>query len=237
MDNAAARLLRILQRAKEVNGETQCRKAWESILTTQSPKDLVEKLGKVMALSGLAARQITSIHPEEGDAVDHWQKAILNGFHSSALSSKWSEFIKHIDTHTINYLKSHSRLLEYEKRQDDVSPETLERIKELIQTSKNELINSDLNPKIKNLLNERLTDIISSIEDYQITGFDDVFDRANVVIAQILQLPEQDRNDLRESRAGEKISTAMNVITTTAETISATLSIGNAITKLLGGNT
>ncbi|EHY79196.1 hypothetical protein PstZobell_17377 [Stutzerimonas stutzeri ATCC 14405 = CCUG 16156] len=236
MDNAAARLLRILQKAKEVSSETQCRKAWEAILPLKHPGELIEKLGKVMALSGAAARLVIAAHPEEQDAVDHWQKSIQNGFTTSALSSKWSEFIKHIDTHTINYLKSHSRLLDYEFKQSDVSTDTLDRIRDLISESKEELLKSGLSQKIRLLLNDRLSDIISSIEDYQITGFDEVFDRANIVIAQILQLPEKDRGELKDSSAGEKISTAMSVITDTAEAISATLSIGNAITKLLGNN-
>ncbi len=236
MDNAAARFLRILQKVKEINGDVACKQAWETILPMKPDTDIIESLGKLMTLSGIAARLVMEAHPDEADAVRHWKRAFHNGFHATALSSKWSEFSKHIDNHTINYLKSHARLLDYTRTQREVSEDSLSEIKNLVIAAKEELLSSDLSLKIKTLLNERLSDIISSIEDYQIHGFDDVFDRANIVIAQIVQLPDEDRKSLKSSKAGEKIAEAMSAITKTAEAISASLSLGNAITKLLGNN-
>ncbi len=109
-DNPAARLLVILESGKEHSAQTNCRNTWKNILGLEAEHDsvLMSRLGKVMELPDQIISTLKKDFPNQLSTYSHWSGQVNKAFFQQNLNGSWQEFIKHIDDHTLMYLRLNS---------------------------------------------------------------------------------------------------------------------------------
>ncbi len=236
MDNAAARVLSILEKARLIDTNKKCRAAFRELFEVSSDIALTGKLGKFLATAEDAASKVISTHSDQTDAVRHWQTCIYNLFVASNAATTWNDALQLIDNHAINYLKLHALLLEHDSTQKDLTPETLKRIRDLAEEAMSQALGSQLDPAIKYFLREKLNEIIDAIDDYKITGFKAVFDRSNALAGLIAQLPSETQASVANSDSGKSVLSTIKCISDVAAATSKASELGQSFLQLMGTN-
>jgi hypothetical protein len=170
-DNPAARLLIILEEGKKKRRDSVCRATWTEILETNGNESLLlSRLGKAMELPHLAVASLQELYPTDDATWTYWLQRVTTGFKSQQLHASWQTFIDHIDDHTITYLKMSARLLQERSTTKLIADEELSTIRETLDAIVQELIDSDQPDEIKKFLTRHLRKILTSIDEYRITG-------------------------------------------------------------------
>jgi hypothetical protein len=221
VENAALRLVRILEKAKEEPAERVAAVAvWKRVLDVETDEELVEKFGLLMALTGEASREILESFPDSADIVRHWQTKLYQVFAGFSLgASPWSEVVAQIDKHTIHYLRLHAQLLERNVDQKRMSKSDFSEARSLLQAAIEEIKASELAPEIKIRIVERIRAIITAIENFEITGQDAVFD------AFVLAVVETSMGKGKQAKS-EKLKEGLGVLANLMTVAQATRELG-----------
>lgn len=176
MDNAISRLLSILEEGRNHKGGTPCLAVWKSILKVESDIEVPERYGQVLALAGKAAEEVLRISPSSIDGVNHWRSRILSAMSNSTMTSPWETFYGQIDKHTFIYLRMQAELIDGKVPTKSLDVEKLSKARQHLQVALKEIRDSDLSPNIRMLLIARIQSIISAIDNYSISGQEEIFD-------------------------------------------------------------
>ncbi|EKT4088135.1 TPA: hypothetical protein UMF74_002257 [Stenotrophomonas maltophilia] len=176
MDNAASRLLDILLRAKQLPPSNPCLHNWKVLFGIDHDHEVPEHIGALLSLSGEAARQIVELHPDCTAGVDHWRSRLTAAMSMATLQSSWNDFFKHVDSHSITYLKMQAKLVNGERRTAKLDGDRLDHALSALRTSLDDIVASELAPEAKIILLERIRSLIAAIENYGIVGQEAIFD-------------------------------------------------------------
>lgn len=176
MDNSAFRLLRLLEKAKGHPDTTPSVRVWKSVFELANDADVPGRFGQLLVLAETAASDILEIDSSCSDAVSYWKGQILNAMSATTLHSPWKDFSKFIDTHTLQYLNLQARLLNASHTTFQLDREKLGRARDSLWEALESIRESDLPLPAKQILIKRISELISAIDDYVITGQEGVFD-------------------------------------------------------------
>ncbi|MCM2317904.1 MAG: hypothetical protein NDI93_01075 [Pseudomonas sp.] len=177
-DNPAARLLAVLEEGIKVEQTIKCRDVWHTILKTEKSEEalLFSRIGKVMTLPDQTLQIVKANFPNQARTCTHWITAVGRAFSEQNLNGQWQTFRQHIDRHTIDYLGLTADLIQTKNPTELLTNETIVEFNEKIQALLDEVLESDLTDEIKFQVSKYLSRIITSINEYRITGASPILD-------------------------------------------------------------
>lgn len=215
-DNAASRLLSILNKAKEIDKNTQSSRAWKEVLQTTDSALLLSRLGKVIALPEDISAALSNRVETNRDVIQHISRQFFVAYSSHKFSDKWEVFVSKIDNHMLNYLSLASTLLETQVRTRQLEDRELEEIRLDILDILDKSRNSELPPRVKAYLVSHLHEIISALDDYFITGAEPVLTRIEATLGHA-HIDSEYKGFLRDDELGERLleslAAAANLVT------------------------
>lgn len=216
-DDPAARLHALLQEGRKIPLTDPCKSAWERLLDAEGkPSLLMSRLGKVMEMPELVIKAVQEVFPNHGNNWGHWSGQVNLGFQQQNLSSDWRSFISAIDDHTITYLKMTSDMLATKANTELVPGASLAAIKADLSLILEEVLESDQPDEVKKYLARSIGKIISSIDEYRLTGALPLLDAIDSSIGHIA-LDVSYRNFLVDTEIGQRLMDALtamaNVVT------------------------
>ncbi|HDZ3719737.1 hypothetical protein V5H29_17070 [Vibrio cholerae] len=210
-DNAAARLLKILDEGKGISSNFPAKQAWGKIFrledietSTEAQSTLMSKLGQVMLLPHETMTLVEQYYPAQAPALNHTLAQIQAAFVSQNLSGKWVTFIQHIDTHCIDALSMTAALLENKLETSVIDTEQLDTFRIRVQDLIEHTIKSDLTSEFKKFMTHYLQKILSAINDYLISGAMPILDAVEATLGHAVLDPNF-KEALKESETGQKI--------------------------------
>ncbi|MGR5061111.1 hypothetical protein ACPV3O_22905 [Vibrio rotiferianus] len=240
-DNAAARLLAILELGRTFNANSNAKSAWMRLFgltadTENCDSILMSKLGQVMLLPHETKILVAQYYPQQTSSLDHTINQVQKAFTAQNLSSSWSTFIQHIDDHCISTLSMTSALLDNKLDTQLIEEETLEKFKDQVQQLLNDAITSELSSEFKKFITHYLQKILTAINDYLISGALPILDAIHSTLGHAVLDPNF-KKDLVDTETGNKISNMLgnlaNVVTiASAATGAATFLATNGIPLL-----
>lgn len=191
-DNPAARLHMLLQKGRQINQDTQCRKTWEDLLQTKPDDndDLFARLGKVMSLSRQTHLLLQTNFPSQLEGAEYWRSQLSAGFTNQNLAGAWGTFIAHIDNQTVTQLSLTAELIQAKIATRLVPNQDLERIQSDLQTLIADIDASDLTQNLKNYLVRELVDLQQAVRDYKVCGAVPILKQAESMVGHTLVDPE-----------------------------------------------
>jgi hypothetical protein len=213
MDNSVSRLLKILERAKELKGTNPCIQNWKELFNAREDYEVPEKIGSLLTLSGVAARQVVALHPDCIDGVIYWQSRLTSALSSASLKSEWSEFFKYIDGHAISYLRMQAKLVDNERRSTLLEESRLNDARIALHTALDEISSSNLSNEAKIILLDRVRSLIAAIENYAIFGQDAIFDLLKATAFDIGSLREAGQDIPKSGALREGLSILADLMT------------------------
>lgn len=215
-DNAASRLLAILQQGKALNGTKPTKDAWMSILDVDKNQpnyeiELTAKLGKVMLLPHEINVLLSQYYPTQVVCLRPAQYQIQNAFTKQELSRTWNTFIDNIDSNCINSLSLASALLDVKLNTKLIDDEKLAEFKVTVSELLNEVITSSLDDEFKRFMAHHLQKILDSINYYYISGAMPILDAAESTIGHAVINPKF-REEMKNTDVGCKIFKFISVL-------------------------
>ncbi len=191
-DNPAHRLWMLLTEAHQIQGSINCKSGWAQLLGVDSESpELFTRMGKVMQLPADAMTALEIEHADELPMARHWQTQINRAFARQNFRENWSSFIGNVDEHSLNYLRTHAKLINDGKQLKPLQLDTLDnartQLAELIQTV---LKDEGLDPTVRLELIRNLRRLVSSLEEYKVTGSTAVFESISVLYGHGMFNPE-----------------------------------------------
>lgn len=241
-DNAAARLLAILESGNAINANFETKKAWMRIFdlepnTPNVESVLMSKLGQVMLLPHETRILIEQYYPTQVSSLTHTLHQIQKAFTNQNLSSTWATFINHIDSHCISTLSMTSALLDNKLETQLIEVDTLNDFKGKVQTILDETITSDLSREFKKFMSHYLQKIVNAINDYLISGALPILDAIESTLGHAVLDPSF-RDELKGTETGDKIrimlSDLANVVTVATAATGAVAYLASNGLPLLG---
>lgn len=219
-DNPAARLLVILKKGKNIPAHEGCRNTWMRLLEAKNESEILSRLGLIMKLSEDVALAVTQNFTDEAESVEYWKSQLTSAFTQQQLLGQWQSFIQHIDSHSINYLKSHSQMLGLVSNTKPIVDEEIRLIREKLVALHEEVLASDINQDIKKFLVRYLKKIMLEIDEYFLTGALPIIEAVEAAIGHAA-LDKSYKDFLWDTEFGKRI---LDVLGATANVV--TVAIG-----------
>ncbi len=216
-DNAASRLHELLGKAKAIDPNNASVHAWGQLLQAeQNPALLLSRLGKVISLpEEISSILSNSVNTTPG-VVNHISSQFFAAFSAHKFGEKWEGFITRIDDHMMNYLALASTLLETQVTTKRLENGELEGLRASFVELLDKLRSSELPARLKSYVVLQLHDLISSLDDYFITGAEPILERIEATIGHTYIDPEY-RNFIKDHDLGksllECLGAAANLVT------------------------
>ena len=212
-DNPAGRLLHILQECQKIQSTVTGRDAWRKILNVNASNDalLVSRLGKVMELPHQVINDIQNNFPNQKNSHKHWSEKVNTAFTQHDLNGQWGIFKQHIDEHTINYLTMSVDLLDTKENITILSNEKIVKMREQIDDILKEIIKMDIDINFKKYLTRYLRQILTSIDEYNISGIVPIMESIEATLGHAF-LDEEYRTNLTNTDSGKKIIKALSSV-------------------------
>lgn len=171
-ENSAARLLKIIQKGKELDKAMNCRSAWFDLLDVSDINNsmLMERLGMVMRLPDRIKYELNKIENIDIANYLHWEPSINKGFMSQVLNSNWSSFIDHVSDQSVTFLSITADIISSNLSQNEIEETELNSIKIKIQELLEDIENSNISPDVSNYVRITLQNILLSLEEYEFLG-------------------------------------------------------------------
>lgn len=218
-DNPAARLLRIIEQGQLKAKTANCAAIWSEILGVPGGELslLMSRLGKTMELPELAITALRETYPSQVGACQYWVTQVNRAFASQNLLANWDSFINQIDTHSINYLRATSDFLETKSNTKMIPGEKLAELRLQFENISNELLaDQSISSELRKYLIRNVRKLMTSIDEYDLTGALPVLDSIDATIGHVL-LDKEYKNFLKDTELGtrlmEILSAAAGVVT------------------------
>ena len=212
-DNPAGRLLNILSEGKKRQVGSPSKTVWSELLEVESGNLplLMSRLGKVMELPEQIINDIQTHYPNQNNTHKHWSTKVNTAFSKQNLNGSWQEFIRHIDSHTIDYLSMSVDLLDSKENTQVLSTEKLTEIHEKINGLLIEVMDMDLDESFKKYIVGYLRKIIISIEEYKISGATPIVESIESILGHAF-IDENYRKNIVETDFGTKLITTLSAV-------------------------
>lgn len=171
-DNLAKRLHWILEKSLEVSDDKKMIEAFSEILNVQAnrPNEVLKKVGEVYKLPDEIRKEVKKIEGEDHKFYLEDLSRVEMALGKINFGSRWSTFKKLIDKSNLTELKFISKLLSENSKFKPLDEDDLNKLKDKVQSFKNELSDFKIDPDLNRLIFEKVNDIERAIFDYQLTG-------------------------------------------------------------------
>jgi uncharacterized protein YlzI (FlbEa/FlbD family) len=231
-DNPAGRLLAILKKGKTIHGNKICKDVWVELLQASDDAEMLSRLGLLMELSKDASIKIKEGFPNESESVAHWKSQLSTAFISQNLQATWQSFIGHIDSHTINYLASHSTMLALISNTKSVVDDDMEKVRDQLLEIYKEILQSNLEQEIRIYLTRHIRKILTGIDEYFLTGALPILEAVETTIGHAY-LHKNYASFLRDEKLGQKVLDMLNATASVVTVAAGLTQIPPVITLLL----
>lgn len=219
-DNVAIRLLNILKEGQKIPNDMNCKKAWLKLLDINDDSKLYYRLGMVMGMPNTLTQEVEDLFPSQKKSIVYINNRLNTAFSGQNLSESWNSFIRFIDDHTITYLEMFADLLETQNKNKLLNNEDVNRVLENLRSVCEEVISTNIDSDLKKHLLRKIRSLISSIEEYQLTGINNIVDSLDSSIGHLVTNKNY-REFVQDTDLGKKV---MDAISLTASII--TIAIG-----------
>ncbi len=178
LNNPAARLLSILELGGSKDPSDNCRKVWEELLGVESGNKalLMGRMGKLMSLSTEIIECLNKIDGIKIERYLQWAGPLDKAFSNNDLNGVWGTFIQQINIHVLSYLTITSDYLSLKMPEPIIAGSDLDNILNNAKKLIDEVKDADLPEKTKEYMVKQLHKVCLSVEEYQITGAENVSD-------------------------------------------------------------
>lgn len=216
-DNPAARLLSIIKEGQTYHNTRSCREVWQIILDVEDNNPLlISRLGKAMELPEAIIHALQEHFPSQVNSWQHWESQVNRAFMSQNLNATWGSFIDNIDHHSINYLGMSADLLQTRSNTHSIAGDDIEDLRQQLNQILVEVMQSDISSDVKRFVARNIRKIITSIDEYKLTGALPILDAIDATIGHA-HIDKSYMSFLRESELGGKLldtlAAAANVVT------------------------
>lgn len=207
-DNPASRLLNILVAGKKTPVDKACRAVWQQLLGAENEALLMSRLGKAMELPHQIITSLQEYYPGRTPTWQHWSGQVNRAFMQQNLNGQWTTFISLIDDHSITYLGMSADLLANRDQIGAIAPDQAEELRRDLSAIVNEVLASDLERSLKLYVCRYLRMLITSIEEYKITGALPILDAVDAAVGHTA-VDAKYKDFLTSSAIGERIVTLL----------------------------
>ena len=204
--SATSHLHKIAVSAKDLEHSGTILQGWKRIFGDVPNMEVQRKIGLLYSLIDAAAQEVLEVDPEQLGAVNHWRSQLYAGL-SVTSSKSWNEFRANIDSHTINYLKIQSSLVHVTIPEEEVDYEDLMKARALLLEAIEEIRASEISSEVKLRMIRKIRKIVAAIDDYKLTGNEEVFNQFKSAIYDAAASEEICKTGL-----GEKFAQAAEVL-------------------------
>ncbi|WP_146092570.1 hypothetical protein [Xanthomonas arboricola] len=228
-DNPAARLLAILEEGQKISTNETCRNAWQSLLETDSQPQLMSRLGKLMSLPQEIIDQTRELYPNQRPTWDHWSTQVNTAFSAQNINAEWNTFIRYIDSHTVNYLANSADLLQARSTAQHLNLDTLRSTREMVDALLRSVLEAEIARDLKKFIVHHLRKILTSIEEYKITGSMPILDAVESTIGHA-HLEKSFCEFLKDTELGRRV---LDTLAATANVVTVAVGIPQISQTLL----
>lgn len=170
-DNPASRLLALLTTAKEIDGNTPSSQAWAKLLDAKGSQALLlSRMGKLLQLPNEVTVRLSNVAGVQPHIVSHISSQFYAAFAAHKFVEKWVEFTNRIDSHILNYLGLASSLFEAQTATQQLESDELEKLRTDFTELLERIRDADIKPRLKAYIVLQLHALITTLDDYFITG-------------------------------------------------------------------
>ena len=231
-DNIAIRLLNVLNEGREISNGVKCKDAWSKLLNTKDNSELYYRLGIVMGMPNNLAQEVEDLFPTQKKSIDYIKRRLNAAFDAQNLNGQWNAFISQIDDHTIIYLEMLADLLETQNKNKLLNDDEVNKVLENLRTVCNEIISADINSELKKYLLRKIRSLISSIEEYQLTGLNSILDSLDSSIGHLVTNKDY-RDFVQTTDLGKKVINVISLVSSVITIAIGTPEIGHSLNLLL----
>lgn len=172
-DNPAGRLHAILTELIAFPDQSQARDAWGKVF--RLPKGelghvLAEKVARTMLLPYEAVAMVNEDHPELHDVSPSWVSRVVSGLISHNVHGSMETLKRHITPEVLVDLRMTAVMLQKGSRRKLLSDSDLEQIRASISGLLAEVLDSNVDERVKAYVVRSLRKILTAVEEYQLTG-------------------------------------------------------------------
>lgn len=229
-DNPAHRLLFLLKQGQGFNTSLTCREAWDKIFETNGNLPLLlSRLGKSMELPNHVVEMFGDMYPGQTNLCNHWKGKITFAFAHQNLQANWSNFISSIDSVSIDMLSLVATMIDTKLLSKTFDVEEISKVKTSLQEVYDEVLNSDIADELKAFITRKLREIITSIDEYRLTGLAPILDSVDSSIGHCVTNRAY-HSFIKEEALGKKLET---VLTSTANSITVLTGLPQLATSII----
>ncbi len=176
MSSAVIRLYEIMLQTQKIKHEDGYITGWTKIFGAKNREDAWRKVGRLHELVESAAVEAMEISPSEEKNIRYWKEQISSALWASHKNSHWGQFATYIDQHTLGYLSSQATICRFKINHPKIDIEKIKEASNLLNEAIKEISQSDLDSKIKLNLIRHIRLLSNALDDYVITGDEEIFD-------------------------------------------------------------
>lgn len=230
IDNPVARLRSLLEAGKAIPGHLNCRETWMNLLEASTEDELMFKLGIAMQLPQQIKKVLADNLDPELWQTKHWEVMVKQAFFEQNLNGRWDTFIDKINETGIGELRLLQTIIHVKGEYKSLTDNDMLDFKMQLSLILEDIIASDINKAVKDKICRYLRKIITSIEDYQISGIEPIEDAVNTLVGNAA-FDKEYKNFLSDDRLGGQI---IKVIGALADCVAIVQGLPPVATPLLG---
>lgn len=232
--NPAGRLLRIVEEARQLQDQTPVKQAWQQILEVdkRDHAQLMFRLGRVMLLPEQTMAEIREHYPEEEEDQAHWVQQVNRALLQGSLGGKWDSVKKHLDDHTVRYLRLASAMLKKVRGENLLHEDQLKAMREKLEEVLKELEATNLSLEAKATIRRHVNNALNALDEYKICGKQGIEAAAHQAIGE-MAVNHAVREEVSRTPAGRKFAGALVFIVMLIGGASDTLQLVNDAPEFL----
>ncbi|SPO67408.1 hypothetical protein [Pseudomonas sp. JV241A] len=229
-ESPAPRIQRILESVTSTSSGTSAKDAWSKALGVPKPNHakLLIKIGEFMETTEALKNQMNELFNDLAPQTDAWYEKVKEGFDKIDLTTSISNFQIRYGKNDNLYLKVIATCMNFHSH-PELDIELLTEARESLNNLTEEVIASELDPKVKSYITKSLRKIISALEDYQISGTIPVVEAIETMMGHAFVDPEY--REAVNSTFGRKIIDTLGAV---ADLVSINAGIQPEVLKQLG---
>lgn len=229
-ENTAARLNSILQVIVSAKNSSSSRHVWADALKVDidDQAKLMIGIGDTIKTASEVAELMNEKFPAIKSQTDQWLASINTAFFSQVISAHIETFKQHYPVQASYYLQMAADLLEPLSARP-LNSEQLQQFKDALYQVKEDVLSSELEPKVIEYLVKALQKILTALDQYIISGSVPVVDSIELLVGHAFV--DTDYGNALQTSVGQKV---MNVVGLIANAMAITAGVSPDALPALG---
>lgn len=229
-ENPAARLNAILQVVMNAKGSSAARHVWADALMIDSADQarLMIGIGEAIKTASEVASLMNEKVPAIKDQTDQWLDWINSAFFNQGINAHIETFKQHYPVQASYYLQMAANLLDPMTRKA-VNSEQLQEFKDALHNVKEDVLSSDLEPKVIEYLVRAIQKILTALDQYILSGSVPVIESIEVLVGHAFV--DKEYGNALQTSTGQKV---MNAVALIANSMSITAGMAPGVLPQLG---